>query len=189
MYISNLCHFFCYWLFTSQTIACAIVIGIFIHAGTHLACDFPRIINSSTEDFALIASDFGNTRPTYKGLLSGVEGVTGIAMVVLMAISFTLATRGFRRNLVKLPAPFNRLTGFNAFWYSHHLLGLVYILLIVHGTCLFLAHKWDQKTVRNFGIWLSFYELWQKKFACIGTDCFANFYRHGCTSLFHCCST
>ncbi|KAM4097583.1 hypothetical protein ACJW30_07G012200 [Castanea mollissima] len=129
-----------------KTIACAIAIGIFIHAGIHLACDFPRIINSSPEDFALIASDFGNTRPTYKGLLSGVEGVTGIAMVVLMAIAFTLATRGFRRNLVKLPAPFNRLTGFNAFWYSHHLLGLVYILLLVHGTCLFLAQEWDQKT-------------------------------------------
>ncbi|KAK7848479.1 respiratory burst oxidase like protein e [Quercus suber] len=129
-----------------KTIACAIAIGIFIHAGTHLACDFPRIINSSPEDFALIASDIGNTRPTYKGLLSGVEGVTGIAMVVLMAISFTLATQGFRRNLVKLPAPFNRLTGFNAFWYSHHLLGLVYILLLVHGTCLFLVQKWEHKT-------------------------------------------
>ncbi|KAK4565033.1 hypothetical protein RGQ29_006900 [Quercus rubra] len=109
-----------------KTIACAIAIGIFTHAGTHLACDFPRIINSSPEDFALIASDVGNTRPTYKGLLSGVEGVTGIAMVVLMTISFTLATRGFRRNLVKLPEPFNRLTGFNAFWYSHHLLGRLY---------------------------------------------------------------
>ena len=149
MYISNFCHFVCYWLFTSQTIACAIVIGIFIHAGTHLGCDFPRLINSSPEEFALIASDFGNKRPTYKGLLSGVEGVTGIAMVALMAISFTLATRHFRRNVVRLPAPFNRLTGFNAFWYSHHLLGLVYILLFVHGTCLFFTQQWDQKSVRN----------------------------------------
>ncbi|GMY36510.1 respiratory burst oxidase homolog protein E-like isoform X1 [Fagus crenata] len=129
-----------------KTIACAIAIGIFIHAGTHLGCDFPRLVNSSPEEFALIASDFGNKRPTYKGLLSGVEGVTGIAMVALMAISFTLATRHFRRNVVRLPAPFNRLTGFNAFWYSHHLLGLVYILLFVHGTCLFFTHQWDQKS-------------------------------------------
>ncbi|PHU25776.1 Respiratory burst oxidase -like protein E [Capsicum chinense] len=49
-------------------------------------------------------------KPTYKSLLTGIEGVTGIAMVILMAIAFTLATRGFRRNVLKLPPPFNRLT-------------------------------------------------------------------------------
>ncbi|XP_041005444.1 respiratory burst oxidase homolog protein E isoform X2 [Juglans microcarpa x Juglans regia] len=129
-----------------KMIACAIAIGVFLHAGNHLACDFPRLVNSSPEDFALISTDFRNKKPTYKDLLSGVEGVTGISMVVLMAISFILATSHFRRNVVRLPAPFNRLTGFNAFWYSHHLLGLVYVLLLVHGTCLFLAHQWNQKT-------------------------------------------
>jgi respiratory burst oxidase len=128
--------------------ACAIVIGVFVHAGTHLACDFPRLINSSQDEFALISSDFGDKKPTYKDLLRGVEGVTGISMVVLMAVSFTLATPQFRKNVVRLPAPFNRLTGFNAFWYSHHLLGLVYILVLVHGTFLFFSHRWYQKTVR-----------------------------------------
>lgn len=139
--------------FTWQVIACAIVIGVFVHAGTHLACDFPRLINSSPEEFALISSDFGNKKPTYKDLLRGVEGVTGISMVFLMAVSFTLATRQFRKNVVRLPAPFNRLTGFNAFWYSHHLLGLVYILLLVHGTFLFFSHRWYQKTVRTLESW------------------------------------
>ncbi|XP_062148530.1 respiratory burst oxidase homolog protein E isoform X2 [Alnus glutinosa] len=129
-----------------KVIAFAIVIGVLLHAGTHMACDFPRLINSSPEGFALIASDFGNKKPTYKDLVRGVEGVTGISMVVLMAVSFTLATPQFRKNVVRLPAPFNRLTGFNAFWYSHHLLGIVYILLLVHGTFLFFAHQWYQKT-------------------------------------------
>lgn len=123
--------------------------GIVLHAGDHLACDFPRLVNSSPEKFALISSDFNNRKPTYKDLLSGVEGVTGIAMVIMMAISFTLATHRFRRNLVRLPAPFNRLTGFNAFWYSHHLLGLVYVLLLIHGTFLYLVHEWYRKTVSN----------------------------------------
>lgn len=123
--------------------------GVILHAGNHLFCDFPRLINSSPEKFSLIASDFHNKKPTYKYILTGVEGVTGISMVVLMVIAFTLATSQFRRNLVKLPAPFNRLTGFNAFWYSHHLLGLVYVLLLVHGTFLFLTHGWNQKTVRT----------------------------------------
>ncbi|KAI3430089.1 uncharacterized protein J3R85_008383 [Psidium guajava] len=129
-----------------KIIACAIVMGIVLHAGDHLACDFPRLVNSSPEKFALISSDFNNRKPTYKDLLSGVEGVTGIAMVIMMALSFTLATHRFRRNLVRLPAPFNRLTGFNAFWYSHHLLGLVYVSLLIHGTFLYLVHDWYRKT-------------------------------------------
>lgn len=71
-------------------------------------------------------------------------------MVVLMTISFTLATHPFRKNGMKLPFPLNRLSGFNAFWYSHHLLGVVYALLLVHGYFMFLVHKWYQRTVRNF---------------------------------------
>lgn len=130
-------------------IAVAIVVGVAIHAGNHLACDFPLLVNSSPEKFSLISSEFNNKKPTYKTLITGVEGVTGISMVIFMAISFTLATHHFRRNAVRLPSPFNRLTGFNAFWYSHHLLGLVYILLLIHGSFLNLSHHWYQKTVRT----------------------------------------
>lgn len=124
-----------------QIVACAVAVGILLHAGNHLLCDFPRLVNSSPEKFALIAHDFNNKRPNYKDLLTGVEGVTGISMVILLIIAFTLATRYFRRNLVKLPAPFNRLTGFNAFWFSHHLTALVYVLLFIHGSFLFLVHN------------------------------------------------
>ncbi|KAJ4889491.1 Riboflavin synthase-like superfamily protein [Raphanus sativus] len=129
-----------------KIIACAIVIGILVHAGTHLACDFPRIINSTPEDFALIASPFNGVKPTFKDLMTGAEGITGISMVILTTIAFTLASTHFRRNRVSLPAPLDRLTGFNAFWYTHHLLVIVYIMLIVHGTLLFFADKWYQKT-------------------------------------------
>ncbi|CAN1291064.1 Respiratory burst oxidase homolog protein E [Linum perenne] len=128
-----------------KMIAVAIAIGVTVHAGNHLVCDFPRLTNASSDKFALIASHFDGKKPTYRDLLSGVEGLTGISMVVLMAIAFTLATSQFRRNVVKLPSPFNRLTGFNAFWYSHHLTGVVYILLFVHGTFLYLTDKWYDK--------------------------------------------
>jgi hypothetical protein len=77
-----------------------------------------------------------------------VEGITGVIMVICMVIAFTLATRWFRRSLVKLPKPFDKLTGFNAFWYSHHLFIIVYLALIVHGQCLYLIHVWYRKTVR-----------------------------------------
>jgi respiratory burst oxidase len=79
-------------------------------------------------------------------LVKGVEGITGVIMVICMVIAFTLATRWFRRSLVKLPKPFDKLTGFNAFWYSHHLFIIVYLALIVHGQCLYLIHVWYRKT-------------------------------------------
>eukprot|EP00253_Pinus_taeda_P011551 PITA_11551 len=129
-----------------KTISAAIVIGVILHAGNHLACDFPRVTHASESEFASIAQYFNYKKPTYAGIVKGTEGITGICMVVLMATAFTLATRWFRRNVVKLPRPFNRLTGFNAFWYSHHLLVIVYILLIVHGIMLYLEHTWYKKT-------------------------------------------
>ncbi|KAL6585686.1 hypothetical protein OROMI_002330 [Orobanche minor] len=129
-----------------KVIACAIAVGVVIHAGIHLSCDFPRLAGSSPEKFKRIASDFHGKRPTFTKLLTSVIGTTGIGMVVLMIIAFTLATRRFRRNVLKLPPPLSIITGFNAFWYSHHLLVLVYILLLLHGTFLFLVHEWYLKT-------------------------------------------
>ncbi|TVU35192.1 hypothetical protein EJB05_17069, partial [Eragrostis curvula] len=129
-----------------KTIAAAIVVGIILHAGNHLVCDFPRLIRSSNEMYAPLGQYFGETKPTYFTLVKGVEGITGVIMVVCMIIAFTLATRWFRRSLVKLPKPFDKLTGFNAFWYSHHLFIIVYIALIVHGQFLYLIHDWYRKT-------------------------------------------
>ncbi|XP_021279961.1 respiratory burst oxidase homolog protein A isoform X2 [Herrania umbratica] len=130
-----------------ETIAAAIVIGVILHAGNHLACDFPKLINSSAEDYKdFLIHDFGSHKPTYIDLIKGAEGVTGILMVICMTIAFTLATKWFRRNLIKLPKPFDRITGFNAFWYSHHLFVIVYVLLIIHGVFLYLVHIWYRKT-------------------------------------------
>ncbi|ONM04340.1 respiratory burst oxidase homolog protein E [Zea mays] len=138
-----------------KIIATAIALGICLHAGNHLACDFPRLIASAPEEYRLVARFFGRDRPSYRGLLAGAEGVTGIVMVTLMAVSFTLATRPFRkreeasRDKKKAAACACRgvpLAGFNAFWYSHHLLIVVYLLLLVHGWFMFLVDKWYQRT-------------------------------------------
>ncbi|KAK8340919.1 hypothetical protein V6Z11_A08G132800 [Gossypium hirsutum] len=129
-----------------ETIAAAITIGVILHAGNHLACHFPMLIKSSSDHYDLLINDFGSHKPTYLDLVKGVEGVTGILMVICMAIAFILATRWFRRNLIKLPKPFDRITGFNAFWYSHHLFIVVYILLVIHGVFLYLVHIWYRKT-------------------------------------------
>ncbi|XP_074315681.1 respiratory burst oxidase homolog protein F-like [Silene latifolia] len=131
-----------------KAVAGTIVLGIFLHVGLHLTCDFVRLERSSQTDFMLYLSDFSlhGRKPTYGDLVRGWEGVTGIIMVVTMAISFTLATRKFRRGIVKLPKPFDRFTGFNAFWYSHHLFIIVYICLFIHGIKVYLVHKWYKKT-------------------------------------------
>ncbi|KAH7298309.1 hypothetical protein KP509_25G036700 [Ceratopteris richardii] len=129
-----------------KVIAVAITMGVILHGGLHLTCDFPRIITAPEDKYKLIAHDFGGERPTYGFFLMSVEGITGVIMVVLMAVNFTLATRWFRRSLVKLPKPLQHLAGFNAFWFSHHLFIVVYICLVIHGIFLFLSHEWYQKS-------------------------------------------
>ncbi|XP_024542978.1 respiratory burst oxidase homolog protein F [Selaginella moellendorffii] len=130
-----------------KTIAAGIVVGVLLHGGMHITCDIPRLVSYDEEEFiAKIGRGFNYRQPTYWEVVKGVEGVTGIVMVVLMAIAFTLATHKFRRNLVKFPWPFHRMTGFNTFWYTHHLFIIVYVLLIIHGIFLYLTYKWQQKT-------------------------------------------
>ncbi|MCO5588511.1 hypothetical protein L7F22_042468 [Adiantum nelumboides] len=130
-----------------KIIAGGIVLGVVMHAGSHLGCDFPRIAAADRKMFmATIANDFGNKQPSVMDIVLTLEVMSGIIMVVLMAFAYFLANHSFRRNIVKLPWPFHRLTGFNAFWYSHHLFLLVYTILIIHSLYLFLAHDWTQKT-------------------------------------------
>ncbi|KAF5205945.1 Respiratory burst oxidase-like protein [Thalictrum thalictroides] len=131
-----------------KVIATAIGVGVALHAGAHLTCDFPRLLHATEEEYEPMKPYFGDDQPeNYWWFVKGVEGVTGIIMVVLMAIAFTLATPWFRRNKIKnLPKPLKRLTGFNMFWYSHHLFVAVYVLLVVHGIYLYLTKEWHKKT-------------------------------------------
>ncbi|RDX64729.1 Respiratory burst oxidase-like protein C, partial [Mucuna pruriens] len=129
-----------------KLIAVAVALGVGIHGIYHLACDFPRLLHANSEKYKLMQPFFGDQASSYWHFVKSWEGVTGIIMVVLMAIAFTLASPWFRRGRVKLPKPLNNLTGFNAFWYSHHLFVIVYALLIVHGIKLYLTKEWYKKT-------------------------------------------
>ncbi|KAI8544132.1 hypothetical protein RHMOL_Rhmol08G0271900 [Rhododendron molle] len=129
-----------------KVIAVAIAMGVAIHAISHLTCDFPRLIHADPEKYEPMIQYFGYQPKNYWHFVKSFEGISGIIMIVLMAIAFTLASPWFRRNRVNLPKPLKKLAGFNAFWYSHHLFVIVYILLIIHGIKLYLAHKWYKKT-------------------------------------------
>ncbi|XP_042504437.1 respiratory burst oxidase homolog protein B [Macadamia integrifolia] len=130
-----------------KVIAVGIAIGVGLHAGAHLTCDFPRLLHATDEEYEPMKPFFGEERPpNYWWFVKGTEGWTGVVMVVLMVISYTLAQPWFRRNRLNLPKPIKKLTGFNAFWYSHHLFVIVYILFIIHGYFLYLSKKWYKKT-------------------------------------------
>ncbi|KAJ8458478.1 hypothetical protein OPV22_031404 [Ensete ventricosum] len=130
-----------------KLVAGGIVIGIILHGGTHLTCDFPRIANADRLVFRqTIAYCFQYHQPSYVQIVLTTEGATGIAMVALMIVAFLLATRPSRRSPASLPRPIGRWAGFNAFWYSHHLLILVYVLLVIHSMFLFLTHDVSEKT-------------------------------------------
>jgi len=131
-----------------KMIAAGITVGAFLHVLMHISCDFPRLILCPRSTFIQwLGPNFNYRQPSYGDLVNSIVGVTGILMIILMAFAFTLATHSFRRNVIKLPWPFLQLAGFNAFWYAHHLLVVVYVLLIIHGYFLFLTKEWYKKTV------------------------------------------
>lgn len=132
-----------------KVIAIGIAIGTSVHTFMHLACDIPRLVSCPKPKFmSTLGPSFDYKQPTYADMVASAPGTSGIVMIVIMVFSFTLATHSFRRNVVKLPWPFHHLAGFNAFWYAHHLLIIVYALLVVHGYYLFLTKEWYKKTVR-----------------------------------------
>lgn len=125
-----------------------ILVGVTIHAGAHLSCDFPRLLDATPEQYRPLRQFFGEEQPqSYWHFVNSVEGITGLVMVLLMAIAFTLATPWFRRGKLKLPGPLKQLASFNAFWYTHHLFVIVYVLLVAHGYYLYITKDWRQKTV------------------------------------------
>ncbi|XP_076933478.1 respiratory burst oxidase homolog protein C-like [Bidens hawaiensis] len=129
-----------------KVIAAGIVVGIGLHGIAHLTCDFPRLLTAPEEKYEPMVQYFGEQPDSYWHFVKEPVGWTGIVMVVLMAIAFTLATPWFRRGRLNIPKPFNKLTGFNAFWYSHHLFIIVYAMLIVHGIKIYLTKEWYKKT-------------------------------------------
>ncbi|XP_078432682.1 respiratory burst oxidase homolog A [Wolffia australiana] len=130
-----------------KVIAAGVALGVGTHALAHLTCDFPRLLHATDLEYEPMKPFFGETRPNnYWWFVKGTAGWTGIVMVVLMAIAFTLALPWFRRNKLNLPKPLKSIFGFNAFWYTHHLFIAVYALFIVHGHHLYLSKEWYKKT-------------------------------------------
>ncbi|XP_060671302.1 respiratory burst oxidase homolog protein D-like [Ziziphus jujuba] len=94
-----------------------------------------RWILSRTLMFMVIRSNIATT-----------DVATGIVMVILMAMAFSLAAKWPSRRSPSLPSLVQRVTGYNTFCYSHHLFILVYALLVIHSMFLFLTDNTIEKT-------------------------------------------
>ncbi|CAD6204444.1 unnamed protein product [Miscanthus lutarioriparius] len=110
-----------------KLVAAGIVVGIILHGGIHLACDFPRIARADKTFFGrTIAADFGYHQPSYLELVASTEG--------------QLWSEGHLGGREDNCGPTN------SFWYSHHVFIAVYVLLIVHSMFLFLVKDVAEKT-------------------------------------------
>ncbi|CAH2079857.1 unnamed protein product [Thlaspi arvense] len=125
-----------------KVIASGIVVGVLLHVVSHLTCDFPRLLTADEDTYEpmilwgatrelLVLRERSRRMDWYcNGCANGYSFYTRYALV----------------NKLNLPKFLKKLTGFNAFWYSHHLFIIVYALLIVHGIKLYLTKTWYEKT-------------------------------------------
>ncbi|XP_044962624.1 respiratory burst oxidase homolog protein B-like [Hordeum vulgare subsp. vulgare] len=89
-----------------KVIAVGISVGASLHVISHLACDFPRLLHATDDEYEPMKPFFGDVKPpNYWWFVKGTEGWTGLVMLVLMAIAFTLATGWFRNRALRLSKP------------------------------------------------------------------------------------
>ncbi|KAB0406802.1 hypothetical protein E2I00_011336, partial [Balaenoptera physalus] len=78
-----------------------------------LACIFPRVF---VNDGSKLPQKF------YWWFFQTVPGMTGVLLLLVLAIMYIFASHHFRRR------------SFRGFWLTHHLYVLLYVLLIIHGS-------------------------------------------------------
>lgn len=89
-----------------KVVAAGIAVGAGLHVISHLTCDFPRLLHATGDEYEPMKPFFGDVKPpNYWWFVKGTEGWTGLLMLVLMAIAFTLATPWFRRGKLRLSKP------------------------------------------------------------------------------------
>ncbi|XP_042108464.1 dual oxidase 1 isoform X2 [Ovis aries] len=78
-----------------------------------LSCLFPGLFHDNGSEFP---------QKYYWWFFQTVPGLTGVMLLLILAIMYVFASRHFRR------------CSFRGFWLTHHLYILLYVLLIIHGS-------------------------------------------------------
>lgn len=139
-------------IFFHMMVGLAISIATFIHMAMHLGCGFPLLstLSLSYKLKGIIEPSFDHSKKPSNFDLISVPGVTGILMFSIMSCAFILGIHCLRKSSRGTRESCYHIIGFNAFWYAHRLLFLVYPLLILHGYFDSLASDWLNRTVRSF---------------------------------------
>lgn len=92
------------------------VINVYIFCNSPisiLSCMFPYVfINNGSEE----------PHPYYWWFFQSIPGMTGVLLLIVLAIMHVFAFHHFRRS------------SFRAFWVTHHLYVVLYVLVIIHGS-------------------------------------------------------
>jgi len=118
-----------FWFPFDATLEFHMLVGIVmaVFASTHVLahiCDFSRFADADEQDIVALFGDALGPIPESKGqrwwlLIKQPAGITGIIMVICMAIAYATILR--------------RRKNFNTFWITHHLLLVMLVALCFHG--------------------------------------------------------
>ncbi|XP_031742494.1 putative respiratory burst oxidase homolog protein H isoform X2 [Cucumis sativus] len=139
-------------IFFHMMVGLAISIATFIHMAMHLGCGFPLLstLSLSYKLKGIIEPSFDHSKKPSNFDLISVPGVTGILMFSIMSCAFILGIHCLRKSSRGTRESCYHIIGFNAFWYAHRLLFLVYPLLILHGYFDSLASDWLNRTTWKY---------------------------------------
>ncbi|XP_049638484.1 dual oxidase 1 [Suncus etruscus] len=110
-----------------RLIACTAIVLTVLHSAGHvvnvylfsisplsvLSCLFPGLFHDDGSEFP---------QKYYWWFFQTVPGLTGVVLLLVLAIMYVFASHHFRRR------------SFRGFWVTHHLYILLYVLLIIHGS-------------------------------------------------------
>ncbi|NXY16100.1 DUOX2 oxidase, partial [Atrichornis clamosus] len=108
-------------------IAMAALIFSVLHTGGHIVNVYIFSVTPLSVLSCLFSSVFTNDgsqlpEKYYWWFFQTVPGMTGVLLLVVLAVMYVFATHHFRR------------VSFQGFWVTHHLYVLLYILVIIHGS-------------------------------------------------------
>ncbi|XP_072201624.1 dual oxidase 2 isoform X2 [Excalfactoria chinensis] len=108
-------------------IAMAALIFSVLHTAGHLVNVYIFSVTPLSVLSCLFSSVFMNDgsqlpQKYYWWFFQTIPGMTGVLLLILLAVMYVFATHHFRR------------VSFQAFWITHHLYVLLYVLVIIHGS-------------------------------------------------------
>lgn len=110
-----------------RLIAMVAVVFSVIHTLGHVVnvyvfCNSPISILSCMFPYVFVNNGSEEPQPYYWWFFQSIPGMTGVLLLIVLAVMHVFAFHHFRRS------------SFRAFWVTHHLYVILYVLVIIHGS-------------------------------------------------------